>query len=206
MRKKERKVIVAKKAAKLLYNNLVRDYKQAKEEACRDLGVKVFPTNFDIAIELDKLADEVESISRRDLNIRLRKEALQFMNYLKDFSPRLIGGVWRGTAKKGSDIDITVYSNDIEAVLRVIKERYEVSKAEYSYKTVKGKSEKYFHIYIFLPSGDELEVVIRDLLEINKRRRCEIYRDYITGLTINQLQKVLRNDPTRKFIPKARAL
>ena len=202
MREKERKVRVAREAAKLLYYNLARDYKQAKEEACRGLVVRVFPNNFDVAIELDRLADEVEGKARRDLNIRLRKEALHLMNHLKDFSPRLIGGVWRGTARKGSDIDITVYSHDIESVLSVIEERYRISKAEYSYKTAEGKTERYFHIYISLPSGDEAEVVVRDLMEMNERRRCEIYGDCITGLTIEQLQKVLEKDPTKKFIPK----
>jgi predicted nucleotidyltransferase len=202
LREKGIKARVAEEAAKLIYYNLAADYKRAKEEACRHLGVKVFPSNFEVAEELDRLADEVEGKSRKCLNIRLRKEGLSLMRHLKDFSPRLIGGVWRGTARKGSDIDITVYSHSIKSILSFIGERYRISKAEYSYKTTGGKTERYFHIYISLPSGDEAEVVVRDLRERSEKSRCEIYGDYVTGLTIEQLQKVLEGDPTEKFIPK----
>ena len=101
-----------------------------------------------------------------------------------------------------SDIDIIVYSHTKEAVYDKIKRKYNILKAEYSYKTTKGKTEKYYHIYILLTSGDKAEVIVNDLTYINNKRRCEIYGDNITGFTLEQLQKILKTDPTKKFIPK----
>ena len=199
---KGRRLIIAQEAAKLLYYKIARDYKQAKKKACRDLNERDFPSNLEVATELDKFADEMEGKTRRMLNIHLRQESLHIMEYLKEFNPRLIGGVWRGTAKKGSDIDIIVYSEDIESVYKLIKRKYDISKAEYSYKTTKGKTEKYYHVYILLASGDEVEIVVKDLMHMYEKRRCEIYRDYITGFTIEQLRKILDTDPTKKLIPK----
>ncbi len=199
---KERRIKIAQEAAKLLYYKIARDYKQAKKKACRDLNERVFPSNLEVATELDKFADEMEGKTRRMLNIRLRQESLHIMEHLKEFNPRLIGGVWRGTAKKGSDIDITVYSYNIESVYNIIKRKYNILKAKYSYKTAKGKTEKYYHIYILLASEDEVEIVVKDLTYMNEKRRCEIYGDYITGFTIEQLQKILDTDPTKKLIPK----
>ncbi len=199
---KERRIKIAQEAAKLLYYKISRDYKQAKKKACRDLNERVFPSNLEVVIELDKFADEMEGKTRSTLNIRLRQESLRIMEHLKEFNPKLIGGVWRGTAKKGSDIDITVYSDDIGSVYNIIKMKYNILSGKYSYKTAKGKTEKYYHIYILLPSGDEVEVVVKDLTYMNEKRRCELYGDYITGLTIEQLKKILDTDPTKKLIPK----
>ena len=73
------RIQVAKEAARLLYHNLVEDYKSAKEVACKSLGIKILPNNFEVARELDKLADEIEGTSRISLLIDMRKKALQIM-------------------------------------------------------------------------------------------------------------------------------
>jgi predicted nucleotidyltransferase len=201
---KERRIKIAQEAAKLLYYKIARDYKQAKKKARRDLNETIFPSNLEVATELDKFADEMEGKTRRTLNIHLRQESLQIMKHLKEFKPRLIGGVWRGIAKKGSDIDITVYSPNIESVFNIIKRKYNILTGKYAYKTTKGKTEKYYHIYLLLDSGYEVEIVVKDLRYMNEKRRCEIYGDYITGFTIEQLQKILDTDPTKKLIPKGK--
>jgi predicted nucleotidyltransferase len=199
---KERRAQIAQEAAKLLYYKIAGDYKQAKKKACVDLNERRFPSNLEVATALDQFADEIEGETRTKLNIRLRQEGLQIMEYLKEFKPRLIGSVWRGTAKKGSDMDIIVFSPNIEVVHNRIKRKYNILNAEYSYKTTKGKTEKYYHIYILLISGDTVEVVVKDLLSIPEKHRCEIYGDYIVGFTIEQLQKILKMDPTKKIVPK----
>lgn len=204
MIEKERRIQIAQEAAKLLYYKMARDYKQAKKKACDDLNERSFPSNLEVATALDKFADEIEGETRTKLNIRLRQEGLKIMEYLKEFNPRLIGSVWRGTAKKGSDIDIIVFSANIEVVHNRIKRKFKILNAEYSYKTTKGKTEKYYHVYILLTSGDEVEVVVKDLLSITEKHRCEIYGDYIVGFTIEQLRKILNMDPTRKILPKGK--
>ena len=51
----------------------------------------------------------------------MRKGALKIMKPLANFYPVLIGSVWRGTIKAGSDIDIAVYSDDVQEIVNILK-------------------------------------------------------------------------------------
>lgn len=195
---------VAREAARLLYYDLSGEYKQAKEEAARRLGVKTLPNNFEVAVELDRLAGEVEGGDREKLRVDLRREALNVMRRLKAFHPRLIGSVWRGTARKGSDIDIEVFCHKRETVIKEVEKTYHITGMEHVSKTDEGRTERYFHAHFNLPSGHEVEVVIKDLERLSERRKCEVYGDTIVGVTLPQLRKLLDENPHKRFIPKER--
>ena len=107
---------VAEEAARLLYNGTVLEYKDAKEMAASSLGIKSLPSNYEVAVELDRLSAYMEGSERDRRLVNMRKVALKVMKLLKDFDPRLTGSVWRGTAHKGSDIDILVYYSDPEVI------------------------------------------------------------------------------------------
>jgi len=64
------------------------------------LRFRVLPSNLEVAEELDKIAEEKEGSSRRELLLRMRKEALQIMKTLEGFDARLVGSVWRGQPAK----------------------------------------------------------------------------------------------------------
>ena len=195
---------VAREAARLLYYNLAEEYKQAKEAAARNLGVGILPSNLEVAIELDLLASEVEGYDREKLLGDLRREALQIMEHLKAFHPKLIGSVWRGTARKGSDIDLEVFCQETEAVIKEVEKAYQVTKREHGSKTAEGQTKRFLHAHFTLPSEHEVEVVIKDLERIKEKRKCEVYGDLIIGLTLTQLRRLLEDNPHKKFIPKER--
>jgi predicted nucleotidyltransferase len=193
---------VAREAAFLLYTSQEKEYKQAKKRAAKTLGVRVLPSNLEVAEELDKIAEEREGPSRRERLFQMRKEALQIMEPLKDFNPMLVGSVWRGTAHQNSDIDILAFSQDPEIVLvKLQKNEYRITGSEWRSVTKRGKKEASFHIYLVLPSGYEAEVVVRYPEKMGRAERCEIYGDTVTGLSPPQLQKVLREKPLQKFVP-----
>ena len=193
---------VAREAATLLYTSQEKEYKQAKKLAAKMLRVRVLPSNLEVAEELDKIAEEKEGSSRRELLLRMRKEALKIMEALKDFNPRLVGSVWRGTAHQSSDIDILVFSQDPKPVLSQLqKYGYRVTGSEWRSVTKRGKKESSFHIHLVLSSGDEAEVIVRDLEKLGQSERCEIYGDSIIGLSPPQLLKVLKERPLQKFVP-----
>ena len=193
---------VAREAATLLYTSQEKEYKQAKKLAAKMLRVRVLPSNLEVAEELDKIAEEKEGSSRRELLLRMRKEALKIMEALKDFNPRLVGSVWRGTAHQSSDIDILAFSQDPKPVLSQLqKYGYEVTSSEWRSVTKRGKKESSFHIHLVLSSSDEAEVIVRDLEKLGRLERCEIYGDSIIGLSFPQLLKVLKESPLQKFVP-----
>jgi len=194
---------VAREAAVLLYTSQEKEYKQAKLRAAQTLGTRVLPSNIQVAKELDTVAEEMEGSTRREKLAQMRREALQIMKALEDFHPRLIGSVWRGTARKDSDIDIVTFSSDAPTVLAQLQQRgFKVAKTEWQSAPKLDRQEKSFHIYLALPSsGDEAEIVVRSLERLNQKVKCEIYGDTVTGLNSLQLEKVLAEDPFQKFVP-----
>ena len=190
---------VAREAARLLYSGAAEEYVQAKEMAAASLGARSTPSNYEVAIELDRVADEAEGGERQARLKEMRVKALALMRDLRAFSPRLIGSVWRGTARRGSDIDLVVLArspSDIEGVLV----SYKVSlRGEVNFK---GGVHAY-HFKLDL-GGDEAEVVVRDPAGYEEER-CDIYGDVKRGLTAAELERLLRTDPIRKFVPRRRS-
>jgi len=193
---------VAREAAVLLYTSQEKEFKQAKKQATETLGIRVLPSNSEVAEELDKIAEEKEGPPRKELLFQMRKEALQIMETLKDFSPKLVGSVWRGTAHQNSDIDILTFSEDPKAVLNQLqKNKYTIGSSEWRSVTKRGKKVSSFHIHFILPSGHEAEVVVRSPEKMGVLERCEIYGDVVTGLSHSQLLRVLKEKPLQKFVP-----
>jgi predicted nucleotidyltransferase len=193
---------VAREAAVLLYTSQEKEYKQAKSRAAQILGMRIFPSNAEVAEELDKIAEEREGVSRRERLSQMRKEALKIMAVLKAFHPRLVGSVWRGTAHRNSDIDVTTFSSDHKAVLdSLAKGSFKVVRTEWCSVTKRGKKESSFHIYLVLSSGNEVEVVVQSPEKMRLSERCEIYGDVARGLSYSQLQRVLKENPLQRFVP-----
>ncbi|MHA1616169.1 MAG: nucleotidyltransferase domain-containing protein [Candidatus Njordarchaeales archaeon] len=196
---------VAREAALLLYTLQEKEFKQAKERAARNLGLRILPTNLEVAEELDLIADEYEGESRWKRLIRMRKEALEIMEILKDFHPRLIGSVWRGTANKNSDIDIVVFSQNSRSVIKALSTKgFKIADIEKISVMEDGTSSQVLHIFLNLPSGDKVEIAVRSEEDLTKEERCEIYGDLKRGLNIAQLKNVLRKNPLQRFIPKGK--
>jgi predicted nucleotidyltransferase len=193
---------VAREAALLLYLSQEKEYKQAKQKAAEILNCRNLPSNREIAEELDRIAEEREGVSKKSLLLRMRMEAQEIMTVIKDYNPRLVGSVWRGTAHRSSDIDILAYTqNHIHVLNQLQKQNYNVKSSEWCSVTKEGKKEASFHIHIILPSGDEVEVVVRSLEYLGKPERCEIYSDIKKGLNLHELKNVLMKYQLQKFVP-----
>jgi len=200
----ESRMRVAREAALLLYTSQEKEYKQAKMKAAQTLGVRVLPSNLEVAWEVDKIADETEGLSRHERLLQMRKDALKIMEALDKFHPRLIGSVWRGTAHRNSDIDIEAFTSSPEATLAQLqKSNFKIEGTEWRSDAKRGKAESSFHIYITLSQGSGAEIVVRDAEKKNALRRCEIYGDFITGLGYPQLRRVLKESPFKRFVPKS---
>ncbi len=199
----EQKRRVAREAATLLYFGAEKEYKQAKTRAAETLGTHFLPSNFEVALELDKVAEENEGEGRRERLIEMRKEALDVMRVLSEFCPVLIGSVWRGTIKQGSDIDIAVYTDAPDEAVSVLKAGgVKITRTQWTTVNKKGATMESLHIYARTSSKHSLEIVARSSEEAPKKRRCETFGDEIRGLSIRQLEKVLQTHPTQQFIPQ----
>ncbi len=193
---------VAREAATLLYFGAEKEYKQAKTKAAVTFGVHFLPSNLEIALELDKIAEENEGPKRKERLIQMRKEALNVMRLLGAFCPVLIGSVWRGTIKQGSDIDIAVYTDEPEEITGMLKAGgVRVLKKAWTTVNKRGATLESFHIYAETASKHGLEIVARSREDAGKKRKCETFGDELKGLNIKELQKILESNPTQQFIP-----
>lgn len=193
---------IAQEAANLLYSGAEKEYKQAKLKAAQTLQFKVLPTNLQVAIELDKIAEETEGAVRQKRLVQLREEALKIMRILATYKALLIGSVWRGTIRYDSDIDILVYHDEPKEVLKILEQNnVKIMRTEWVAVTKKGKQKNSFHIYAKLSNGEEAEIKIASSSDALKKERCEIYGDVITGLSRQELEKMLKENPTQRFLP-----
>lgn len=195
---------VAREAARLLYNRSVKEYKDAKEMAAASLGSRALPSNYEVAVELDILSNEYEGSGRQRMLIGMREIALDVMRDLSDLSPVLIGSVWRGTVRKGSDIDIVVYHPDsIKVTQRLGK--YTIVEAEKTQFIVDGMPKTSTHISMIIDEHP-VEVVVRppEDRDFYMDERCETYGDFKRGISLRELEKLMSSDPLRRFIPRRR--
>jgi hypothetical protein len=49
-----------------------------------------------------------------------------------------------------------------------------------------------------------VEIIVHSPEEACLTEKCEIYGDEITGLRLQELEKLLKEDPTQRFVPTYR--
>jgi predicted HD phosphohydrolase len=112
---------IAFEAARLMYARQESEYFRAKHKAARRIcqgWVKPadLPSNREIRDQIQSFA-RIHEGDRRTANLReMRIEALRVMGILRAFRPRLIGSTMTGHVRQGSDIDLHVFSDSLEAV------------------------------------------------------------------------------------------
>ena len=193
---------IIKEAATLLYLGIEKEYKQAKIKAAKTFGARTLPSNLEIALELDKITEEREGKERKKNLINMRKEALRVMKVLRGFNPILTGSVWRGTINHNSDIDILVYNDNPLEILDILeKQGFLILQAKRVSVTKKGLNKSSYHIYLKSENRRIIEITIRNLDQKFSARKCEVFGDKIVGLRIKDLEKIIEENPTEKFIP-----
>jgi len=195
---------VAREAARLLYNRTIKEYKDAKEMAAASLGTRALPSNYEVAVELDRLVEEREGSDRLTRLIEMRKIAVTMMKLLSEYDPVLIGSVWRGTPRQGSDIDIVVYCDNPEEIEEKLAE-LDLMGSEQKTFTLGGLPRTSTHIAVQVMEHT-VEVVVRPTRdrEYYREEHCETYGDIKRGIRLPELEKLIQLDPLRRFIPKRR--
>ena len=193
---------VTREAATLLYQGVEKEYKQAKLKAAKTFGLHYMPTNLEVALEIDRIAEENEGPAREERLVRMRKEALRIMQVLREYDPILVGSVWRGTIHHDSDMDIIVHHEEPEEVLKTLERtNFKIQQTGWVRITKQGKKKASFHIHAESPIKEKVEIIVHSPEEACLKQKCEIYGDEITGLRLGELEKVLKENPNKRFLP-----
>ena len=171
---------IAGEAARLMYEEGVKQYFTAKRLAAKRLFGRVggrrmryrpqdLPSNGEIRDALLVLADYAEGAGRTRRLFAMRVVALRAMRSLEFFSPRLIGSVSTGHIRRGSDIDLHVFTDDEDALLAHLRDlgwRWETERVS----ILKGGEVREF-LHVHVQDAFELELTVYALRELRSRPR-----------------------------------
>ena len=182
---------LAREAARLMFEEGVKQYLDAKRIAARRLlgrsGAKQvrfrpadLPSNGEIRAALLAMAQLAEGPARHRRLFAMRAVALQTMQHLAAFHPRLIGSVASGHIRRGSDIDLHVFT-DTEGALTA---RLIALDWAHDLETVAiqkdGRIQEFLHIHI--DRGFPVELSVYPI-----RQRRIVTRSSTDGLPIDRV-------------------
>lgn len=175
---------IAWEAARLMYDRRESEYFRAKMKAARYIfrgRVKPadLPSNAEIRDEIQVLARMHEG-ETRNANLRaMRLEALRLMRVLARFRPRLIGSVWTGHVRRGSDIDIHLFSDSLEAITAALENDGAVFDVQRKRVRKHGEERVFTHVHIQDRFPIELTVYASD-------KAHYVFKSSVTGKAIER--------------------
>ncbi len=175
---------IAFEAARLMYERTESEYFTAKRKAadrvCRgSVKPSDLPSNAEIR-ELIQVFARTHEGERRTENLRdMRLHALWLMRILCRFRPRLIGSVMTGHIRKGSDIDLHLFSDHIEPITAMLEEeglQYDVERKQIEKH---GEARVFTHVHVYDTFNFELTVYAED-------KAHYVFKSSITGKAIER--------------------
>jgi predicted nucleotidyltransferase len=175
---------IAFDAARLMYNRQESEYYRAKLKAARRIcrgWVKPvdLPTNAEIRDQIQTFARLHEGYRRTEHLREMRIEALRLMRHLRAFRPRLIGSTLTGHVRQGSDIDLHVFSDSIEAVTAALDHEGIVYDVERKRVRKHGEERVFTHVHVQDRFPIELTIYAASLVSY-------AFKSSITGKTIER--------------------
>jgi hypothetical protein len=154
---------IAFEAARLMYQRVESEYFTAKRKAAKRLcrgNIKPadLPSNSEIRDLIQTFARTHEGESRMDNLRAMRLHALHLMRLLCRFKPRLIGSVMTGHIRKGSDIDIHLFSDSIEMIAGILESEGYTFDVERKQVLKHNESRVFMHIHVMDKFNYELTV------------------------------------------------
>ncbi len=192
--------LITHEAARLIYEEGVSQYHTAKSMAFKNVlsaggrapnyrNPSFLPSNGEICEAVNRLADLYEGEARQNRLFDMRVLALECMRQLSEFSPRLIGSVSTGNIKNSSDIDIHIFTDNIEELLSHLAslgwayERDDITIAQ------QGTYKQYTHLYI--DRGYPVELSVYTEKDIRIRTRSSTDGKPIVRYSVNKLLELI---------------
>lgn len=118
-RAEQLRLALAQEAARIMSEQGIDDFGLAKRKAAERLGatdIAVLPRNTEIQMALEAHHRLFDAGTHSSTLRALRRTALQAMNLLNRFQPRLVGPVLNGTASAHSEVNLHLFSDGAEPV------------------------------------------------------------------------------------------
>lgn len=196
------RAVLAEEAARLMLEEGVKQYLVAKRIAAKRLlgrdarGARFrasdLPSNGEIRDSILALAERSEGKRRTRRLFAMRVTALEVMRAVEAFEPRLIGSVSTGHVRKGSDIDLSMFTRDeggLEGELcargwAFERERVSIQKA--------GKIAEYVHYHV--DHDFPVELTIYDPAELRARQRSSTDGKPIVRMRVAEVEALVQRE------------
>jgi hypothetical protein len=188
---------IALEAARLMYERVETEYFTAKRKAARRLCRQQIkpadlPSNAEIREQIQHFARLHEGEKRTRHLREMRLEALWLMRVLRPFRPRLIGSVMTGHVRKGSDIDIHLFTDSIGLVSDLLEQEGVQFDVERKQVLKHGEQRVFTHIHVHARFNFELTVYPED-------KAHYVFRSSVTGKAIErasiaELEELLKTE------------
>jgi hypothetical protein len=188
---------IALEAARLMYQRLETEYFTAKRKAakrlCRQsLKPEDLPSNAEIRDQIQVFARLHEGDRRLENLKQMRLEALRLMRLLRAFRPRLIGSVMTGHIRKGSDIDLHLFSDTVGLITDLLEQEGMQFDVERKQVVKHGESRVFTHVHVHARFNFELTVYAED-------KAHYVFKSSITGkgierASISELEEMFERD------------
>ncbi|HVT29978.1 MAG TPA: HD domain-containing protein [Lacipirellulaceae bacterium] len=188
---------IAWEAARLMYSRQESEYFTAKKKAARQIckgWVKPadLPSNVEIRDQIQMMARLYEGSARADNLLAMRLAALAMMRRLAPFRPRLIGSVFTGHVRQGSDIDLHVFSDTAEAVTHLL----DLDGLSYTVerKHIRKHGEERIFTHIHLVDGFPFELTVYAANQAHYVFKSSITGKAIERASIAELEQFLERE------------
>ncbi|UFS69283.1 hypothetical protein LPW11_15435 [Geomonas sp. RF6] len=192
--------LIALEAARLMYEEGVGEYRDAKRKAAKRFGPEKtlslgshLPSNAEIHAQLRRLIETYEEKEHPERLLRLRLIALSFMEMLQRFSPYLVGSVLTGAVTSSSDIDIHLFPPSVEDVEELLDELGMPFETETVPIRKGNEFLEYTHIYIE-QEDTEIECSVYPAEERNRRFISSITGKPMERAGIEKLKKIIAQE------------
>jgi hypothetical protein len=188
---------IAWEAARLMYFREEAEYYRAKQKAAQRIcqgWVKPadLPSNAEIRDEIQAFARMHEG-DERTANLRaMRVEALRVMRLLRRFRPRLIGSVMTGHVRSGSDIDLHLFSDSIDAITSLLDEQGAIYDVER--KRVRKHDEERVFTHIHVQDRFPIEITVYPADKAHYVFKSSITGKAIERASIRELETLLSRE------------
>lgn len=178
------RLLVTQEAARIMAEEGISDYLVAKRKAAERIGApdtRNLPGNREIQEALIEYQRLFGGSERPALLRRLRETAVEAMQFLDRFQPRLVGSVLHGTATEHSDVNLHLFAETPEELVFFLLEHdipHEVSERRFRF----GR-EDYVSVPVYrLVAGD----IAVDLAVFPRKGLREAPRSRIDGLPMER--------------------
>lgn len=196
-RARERRTRLAHEAARLMAESGIRDYQQAKRKAAARLGFHddaSLPRNREIEDALREYQRLFLGRSQPQ-ELRLRREAaLEAMEFMARFDPRLVGPVLEGTADARTPVSMQLFSDDADAVARFLEEAGIPAEARSHRLRLDRTREGEFPMWAFTARDLAFELTVLPGVALRQAPLSNVDERPMRRASASQLRQLLEDD------------